>query len=294
MSYNRHKSPIFLAAAFFILTVPPALYADSGAKEQARAYREEGYKLQSIGSFKEALIRYQKAVQLDPSNAEIYNDLGVIYESTGNDSQALKNYIKSIQINPNYLAAYTNLAFFYEKKNDAQNAIYYWQKRYELGSPGEYWREVAQQHLLALGVYPQIKQEQIEKQAINLSKELVYKHEQEKLKIIEGAKLHFDIGSQLFFRGDYAGSLKEFETALSLNPSDEALKTKINEFYKKAKTVVMKDQALSLAQEAINCIKNDDFLSAGEKLKGSLAEVFHVEAENKPLADSALSLRDKK
>jgi tetratricopeptide (TPR) repeat protein len=289
MIYNRHKIPIFLTGAFIIFIIPAIAYAQQvGVKDQARTYREEGYKLQSIGNFREALMLYQKAVQLDPSNAEIYNDLGVIYESMGNESQALKSYVKSIQIDPNCLAAYTNLAFFYEKKNDAQNASYYWERRYELGSPGEYWREVAQQHLLALGVYPRIKKQQIEKQAINLSKELVYRHEQERLKTIDEARQHFDMGYSLFLKGDYAGSLKEFETALSLNPSDGALVEKINGLYKKTKIIVMKDNALSLAQEAMDCIKRDDFLSGGVKLKEALAAVFQAEAETKPPESSTM------
>lgn len=246
-------------------------------KEDARLYREEGYKLQSMGNVREALVRYQKAVQLDPNYVEVYNDLGVIFESMGKDEEAIRMYKKSLDIDPQYLAAYTNLAFFYEKKRNIPEASRYWQKRYELGTEGEYWREVSYQHMLALGTFPQIKQELQEKQAARLSRELVYKREQDKLKIIEEAKLHFDIGSNLFFKGDYPGALKEFETAMAMQAPDAQLKGKIVGLYVRTARAFAKQEAQAYAQEAFDNIKRDDFAKAGDALQKAMAAVMRAE-----------------
>ncbi len=107
-------------------------------------------------------------------------------------------YKKVLEIESNYLPVYTNLAFLYEKKGDILNATEYWAKRYELGKEGDYWREVASQHLLKLGTYPEVKRKLLEKEAVGLSQKLVYMREQERLKILEEAKLHYEIGANLY------------------------------------------------------------------------------------------------
>jgi tetratricopeptide (TPR) repeat protein len=248
-------------------------------QQQARNYRAEGYRLQSKGDVKQALMFYKKAAELDPTYMEVINDIGVIDEGLGDTEAAIVMYKKALQVNPDYLPTFTNLAFLYEKKGDIPNATYYWEKRYELGQEGEYWREVAAQHLLALGTYPAMKKAMLEKQAVRLSQDLVYNREQERLKTLEEAKLHFDIGSNLFLQSDYTAALKEFETVLSLNPADDELKSKTKELYMKADKLRTKDQAINDIQEALNNLKKEDYLSAGEKLKNALSGIFRLAQE---------------
>ncbi|MDD5194788.1 MAG: tetratricopeptide repeat protein [Candidatus Omnitrophica bacterium] len=273
---------------FFILTLIffPLISAQGAEQivnpqlqDQARTYRTQGYKLQSQGDLAGALTYYQKAAELDPTYIEVINDIGVIYEGLNDLEGAIAMYNKALAVNGDYLPTYTNLAFLYEKKGDIPNATYYWEKRYELGQEGEYWREVSAQHLLALGTYPQVKKTMLEKQALRLSKELVYSREQERLKTIEEAKLHFDIGSNLFLQADYTAAIKEFETVLSLNPADDELKAQTMEFYKKAERMRTKTAAENDIQEALNDMKKEDYLAAGEKLKNALSGVFRLAQE---------------
>jgi len=259
---------------------------EDSLKEQARIYREEGYKLQEMGDPERALVCYQKAVQIDPYYAEAYNDLGVVYENLDDEGKALRMYEKALETAPQHLPAYTNLAFFYENKGDIEKASYYWEKRYELGVEGEYWKEVARQHLLRLGTYPQIKREILEKAAVELSRELVYSREQKRLKAIEEAKLRFDIGSRLFLKEDYQGALKEFETAFSLNPDSEKLKAKLDDFYKKAKIASSREEAIASTTEVLNCItetlnyiKNNDFHTARKKLEEASSTISRISLE---------------
>ena len=95
-------------------------WAGSLVAEEAKTYRKEGFKAQSLGDLKSALIWYQKALILDPHYAQAYNDIGVVYEAQGDDYRALEMYKKALEIDSDYLPAYTNLAFFYEKKNRFQ------------------------------------------------------------------------------------------------------------------------------------------------------------------------------
>ncbi|MCM8819259.1 MAG: tetratricopeptide repeat protein [Candidatus Omnitrophica bacterium] len=270
---------IFLLLFIPISATPKEESLKEQKKQEARAYRAQGYKLQSMGNIKEAMSFYKKAIELDPSYVEAINDLGVVYETLGDLESALAMYKKVLQIDSNYLPVYTNLGFLYEKKGDILNATNYWAKRYELGEEGEYWREVAAQHLLKLGTYPEIKKALQEKEAIKLSKELAYIREQERLKILEEAKLHFDISSKLYLKGDYTQALKEIDTALSLDPPDEELKIKMLDLRKKIYIIKTKEEARVLTEGALADIKKEDFLLAAEKLKNALSALFSLSKE---------------
>ena len=253
--------------------------AQNLSKAEARAYREEGYKLQSMGDFEGALVYYEKAAQMDPHYAEVHNDLGVVYEVLGDDEGALAAYKKVLEIDPEYLPAYTNLAFLYEKKGDIKNATIYWKKRYVAGKKGDYWWEVARQHLIELGTYPQVRKEVLEEKAARLSREVAYKHEQERLKVLEEARLHFDIGNRAVQEGDYEVAVREFATAHSLNPPDEELKSKIRDLYQEAQRLYIRRQVLVDTESALDYIKKKDYLSAGEKLKNAISSLFRIVQE---------------
>ena len=236
--------------------------------------------MQSVGDLRGALMHYQKAVQIDPYYAEAHNDLGVIYEAMGDDEDAMAMYQKVLELEPGYLAAYTNLAFIYEKRGDIKNATLYWRKRFELGQEGDYWWEVSRQHLLKLGTYPQIRKEILEEKAARLSREFIYKREQERLKLVEEAQLHFDIGDKAFRERDYEAARDEFQTVLSLNPPKESLKKKARDFYKQAQRFLLREQAYTNTKNALDYMNKSDYLSAGGKLKDALSAVFSITREN--------------
>lgn len=250
--------------------------ASDALKEQAKVYREEGYKLQSHGDLMGALSFYQKAINLNPQNVEVCNDIGVIYEGLGDKASALAMYKRALEIDPNCLSAYTNLALLYENLGDKDNAGLNWQRRYELGREGEYWWEVSRDHLLKLGTYPKVRKEVLERAAAKMSQELVYKHEQERLKLIDEAKLHFEIGLGFMDKGDYGSALGELETARAIKISDADLSKKIEDIYQVAVKVYTKQQALNSTKEAAALIKNDEFLSAGDKLQSALSTTLHI------------------
>ncbi|MCP4652377.1 MAG: tetratricopeptide repeat protein [Candidatus Omnitrophica bacterium] len=268
---------------FFIITLVLLPVFVVGAtdltNEQSREYRELGYKLQMKGSADEAMAYYQKAIEMDPQYAEAHNDLGVIYENMGDFDNALLEYKRALEIDSNYLPVYTNLAFLYEKRGNVLNASHYWKKRYDLGQEGDYWWEVSRQHLLKLGTYPQLRRERLERQAASLSQNLVYDREQKRLKTIDEARLHLEVGVGFLKRGDHKAAIKEFETAGFLNPADPDLSMQIQDFYRKALQMVNKEEAKDNAEQALKHIDKEDYLSAGDKLKESLTSVLLISQE---------------
>jgi tetratricopeptide (TPR) repeat protein len=262
----------------FLFLIFPLFFSQAAnlVKDDAIAYRDEGYRLQALGDLKTALVYYQKAVQMDPHFAEAYNDIGVVYESLGDDESAVDMYKKVLSIDPGYLPAYTNLAFAYERKGDVENATFYWTKRYEAGQEGDYWWEVSRQHLLKLGTYPQVRKEIMERKAAKLSQEVIYRNEQRRFQLLEEAESHFVIGNQAFIAGDYEVAIEELRTVLYLNPPDEGLKSRAREIYEEAERLYLRAQAFVNSKSALDYIDKGDYLSAQEKLKCALAAVSSI------------------
>jgi len=272
--------PMRILTILFLLLLPISFsWTYDLMLEDAKAYRDQGYRLQSLGDLKEALVYYQKAIELDPIFTQAYNDLGVVYESLGNEKRAEEMYKKVLDLDPGYLGAYTNLAFLYEKMGDVKNASFYWQRRYELGEKGEYWWEVSRQHLLKLGTYPELKKERLEKAAARLSRELNFKREQARLRLLEEAKLHLDIASQAFKEADYTAAIKESNMVLSLNPPNEELKARAREIAQASERLRFKEKAFADTNNALEYMKSGDYLSAGEKLKSALEATFRISQE---------------
>lgn len=245
--------------------------ADYGmAKQEAKGYRDQGYKMQMEGNISGAREMYEKAAAMDPQYAEVHNDLGVVYESLNQIDRAISMYKKALEINNNYLPAYANLGFAYEKKGDITNAGLYWKKRYDLGQSGEYWREVARQHLLRLGTNPEVATTHLEDQARVLSRDMVAAREQTRLKNLEEAKIHYNLGCSILTKGDYGDAIKEFDAARDLKPEDADLAMRIEEFRTKAVQLLHKIQAKASAEAALGDIQAENYQAAGTKLRESL------------------------
>ena len=59
----------------------------------------------------EAIVHYQKALQLHPQSADIHANLGIALLTKGRVRDAMAEYTKALQISPENLAALSNLAW---------------------------------------------------------------------------------------------------------------------------------------------------------------------------------------
>lgn len=84
-----------LVVAMVAMAVP--LYADK--HEDAKAQVAFGIRVAQKGLWKEALFRWQRAVELDPNYAQAWNDLAIGYEQVGNFDEARKAYDRALTIN---------------------------------------------------------------------------------------------------------------------------------------------------------------------------------------------------
>lgn len=272
--------PMRVLLVFFLLIFPLHFsQAESLIQDEAVAYREEGLKLQAMGDFEGALGFYQKAAHMDPTMVQAYNDAGVVYESIGNDQSAEQMYLKALEKDPRCGPAHTNLALLYEKQGNIRKATDHWKARYELGDETSYWWEQALQHLLKLGTYPQVRKEILETQAARLSREIIFKREQERIDDLEQAKHHMRVGNQAFAEGDYEISTEEFRKALSLIPMDDKLVEEALNLYKRSERFLAKERVAANAKSALDYMKDNDYSSAKRRLEEALDAVSRIAQE---------------
>ena len=88
-----------LATVFIVgLALAPVLRAD--ARGDARAQVEFGIAVAQKGLWKEALYRWEKAVEIDPTYAAAYNNLAIAYEHEGQFDKARQAYEKAARARP--------------------------------------------------------------------------------------------------------------------------------------------------------------------------------------------------
>ncbi|MFA6216583.1 MAG: tetratricopeptide repeat protein [Candidatus Omnitrophota bacterium] len=201
--------------------------------EQARAYRSQGFQLQTAGDTENALKYYQKAVEIDPLYAAAYNDVGVIYEAKGDISRAEENYLKAVQIDPNFISGYSNLAFLYEGKRDLKKAEYCWDKRAKLGQEGDPWTQKAIQRLrdihVILGGHGYREQEIIDYMGeISQRKSLLRENDREFAKDI------FSKAKRSYAKKDYPAAFAQAINAQQFDPDNAEIEAFIVKIQRRA------------------------------------------------------------
>jgi type IV pilus assembly protein PilF len=95
-----------------LLASAPPSFAD--AKSDAKSQVEFGINVAQRGLWREAIYRWEKAVELDPTYAEAYNDLAIAYEHEGQLDKARKAYEKALELAPNNSQIRQNYELFKE------------------------------------------------------------------------------------------------------------------------------------------------------------------------------------
>jgi superkiller protein 3 len=105
-----------ILASVVVFTVAAALPAAARADERAQSKEqvEFGIRVAQNGLWNEALYRWQKAVELDPTYAAAWNNLAIAYEHEGKFDQAKKAYEKALQLDPKNLMIRQNYDLFKE------------------------------------------------------------------------------------------------------------------------------------------------------------------------------------
>lgn len=99
-------------------TVTPAL---ADARSEAKSQVAFGIDVAQRGLWREAIYRWERAIQIDPTYAAALNNLAVAYEHEGQLEKARDAYEKALVIEPNNLQIRQNFELFKEINDRSGN-----------------------------------------------------------------------------------------------------------------------------------------------------------------------------
>jgi Flp pilus assembly protein TadD len=106
---RRHACAVI--AALSLAWAPPAL---ADARSDAKSQVEFGIAVAQKGLWKEALYRWLRAVEIDPTYAAAFNNLAIAYEQSGQFDKAREAYEKAVTLEPDNQLIRQNYDLFKE------------------------------------------------------------------------------------------------------------------------------------------------------------------------------------
>ena len=100
---------VFLAALLLISSA-----AGASDRSKAKEQVEFGIKVAQNGLWNEALYRWKRAVELDPSYAAAWNNLAIAFEHEGRFEEARQAYEKALQLDAKNMLIKQNYDLFKE------------------------------------------------------------------------------------------------------------------------------------------------------------------------------------
>jgi Tfp pilus assembly protein PilF len=101
-----------VAVAALTMSSATPVFAD--ARDDAKAQVEFGIDVAQRGLWREAIYRWERATQIDPTYAEAFNNLAVGYEHEGQFEKARDAYEKATSLAPNNAQIRQNYELFKE------------------------------------------------------------------------------------------------------------------------------------------------------------------------------------
>jgi Tfp pilus assembly protein PilF len=112
-----------IAAAVLLLALAGLPAWAASAKDEARAQVQFGIEVAQRGLWKEALYRWEKAVELDPKYVAAYNNLAVAYEHEGQFEKARRAYETALSLDPKNSYVKQNYEYFKEINDRASRRL---------------------------------------------------------------------------------------------------------------------------------------------------------------------------
>jgi Tfp pilus assembly protein PilF len=84
------------------------------ARDRAKEHIEFGISVAQRGLWREAIYRWERAVEIDPTYAEAHNNLAIGYEHEGEFDKARQSYEQAVKLAPQNLQIQQNYELFKE------------------------------------------------------------------------------------------------------------------------------------------------------------------------------------
>jgi serine/threonine-protein kinase len=160
----------------------------------------------SAGRHQEAVIEFERALELDPVNQDALEELANTYEAMKDLANAERVYRKAIEIRPDYWLCYGNLGLFYRTRGRYQEAAEQFKKAIEI-VPNNAWAH----KVLGVIYYD-----------MNRMDESVAMFERAN-ELAPSYTGYSNLATIYFMEGRYSDAARMYEVALALDDSDYQL-----------------------------------------------------------------------
>ena len=125
-------------------TAKPWSFDPKNTTEVSHAYYNRGIAWSEKKQYDKAIADYNKALAVDPNNADFYLNRGNAHEKNGEYDKAIADYNKALAVDSKHVASWNDLAWLQatcpdEKYRDGKRAIENANKAYELDG-GKHWQ----------------------------------------------------------------------------------------------------------------------------------------------------------
>ena len=111
LNWTSSRRVAFLTVFLSAMFVSPAR---ADVRDDARAQVSFGIDVARRGLWREAIYRWERAVEIDPTYAAAHNDLAIAYEHEGDFEKARVSYEKALELEPDNVQIRQNYELFRE------------------------------------------------------------------------------------------------------------------------------------------------------------------------------------
>ena len=98
----------------------------------ANAHADLGRRYHALGMYAQAIVEYDKALDLCPTFPDIHNRRAMSCRELGDSAGARASLLRALEINPNYVEAHVNLGLLHHQAGNLTEAVQTWERALQL------------------------------------------------------------------------------------------------------------------------------------------------------------------